>query len=522
MVQVKQLHPVQARSDTPVKVNGEPERWLVAARLSRMRKEDRERGDDLVNSIQTQDQRAAEWAQAEGHVIVHVTRDRNISGAVPPWERPELGPWLTDPVKIVQYDGIVAFSVDRLSREYFDLGWLRKWAEQHHKRLYVIKDRLRWPDNRDGVLWGVAAERAYQERQDIIERVNREIGALQDAGSVTGKPPFGYAVTGPKYDKKLVTTETGRTWVPRIYQWVIDGRSGRQIAAKLNAEGVITEPQMHLFRRIGDVIRNPVYRGARCKYEPIPPDEVETRDGRAVRYRYGDRWAEWPRWTYGRVIHTCEALVTPGVWKRANEALSSRATTGAGHVDPENCAMLARALHCPNCQDSPMYRIKSSVTSRVRATYHYYRCAGRGARRESCGNMVRVELADEAVNDIIAETFDVPVMEHRIVYGNEAEIEDELEKIRFEIRQLGARELPDDEYDAELTRLRAERDRVAATELVPDRAELLPTGDTYAGLWERLSTPERGAWLAAKGFRVYASKAEVRVVLGDTEAAISL
>ncbi len=74
--------------------------------------------------------------------------------AIAPWERPELGPWLTDPVKLVQYDGIVAYDVSRLSREYFDLAWLRKWAEENHKKLYVIKERLHWPDNRDGTLWG--------------------------------------------------------------------------------------------------------------------------------------------------------------------------------------------------------------------------------------------------------------------------------------------------------------------------------------------------------------------------------
>src|SRR5689334_6207357 len=116
-------------NDTPVKINGDPERWLVAARLSYMTKRDRERGDDVINGIQTQDQRAAEWAQTEGHSIVHVTRDRNVSGVVPPWERPELGPWLTEPAKIVQYDGIVAYAVDRLSRDYDDLPALRKWAE---------------------------------------------------------------------------------------------------------------------------------------------------------------------------------------------------------------------------------------------------------------------------------------------------------------------------------------------------------------------------------------------------------
>src|SRR5258705_1526460 len=115
--------PVYPGSDT-VRVNGMPERWLVAARLSRMSKKDRMRGDELINGIQTQDRRSAEWAQLEGHIIVHVTRDRNVSGAVPPWERPELGPWLTDPVKLVQYDGIVAYEGSRLFREYLYKAWL--------------------------------------------------------------------------------------------------------------------------------------------------------------------------------------------------------------------------------------------------------------------------------------------------------------------------------------------------------------------------------------------------------------
>jgi hypothetical protein len=38
-----------------MRVSGEPERWLLAARLSRVAKKDRERGDELINGIQTQD-----------------------------------------------------------------------------------------------------------------------------------------------------------------------------------------------------------------------------------------------------------------------------------------------------------------------------------------------------------------------------------------------------------------------------------------------------------------------------------
>src|ERR1700722_6589752 len=102
------------------------ERWLVAARLSRMSKKDRAR-PELITGITTQDQESAAWAGREGHTIVHVTRDRNVSGSISPWDRPELGPWLTDPAKVAQYDGIVAYESSRISRDYADLPNLRKW-----------------------------------------------------------------------------------------------------------------------------------------------------------------------------------------------------------------------------------------------------------------------------------------------------------------------------------------------------------------------------------------------------------
>jgi DNA invertase Pin-like site-specific DNA recombinase len=505
------------RSDADVRVNGAPERWLVAARLSRVAKKDRERGDDIITGIQTQDTRSTNWVRQEGNVVVHVTRDRNISGAIAPWERPELGPWLTDPVKLVQYDGIVAYDVSRLSREYFDLAWLRKWAEQNHKKLYVIKERLHWPDNRDGTLWGVAAERAYEERQDIIERITRELGALEEAGKLVGRPPFGYVSAGDKYDHYLAPTDEGRTYVPLIYQHCIEGWSLDTIVEWLTAEKVRPAAGFWGERSVAGLIKNPVYIGHRCKREIVPPDETEERDGKVIRYRYGNIWVETPRWQYGRTVHRCEPLVDAAVWKRANDALTNR--NKRGHVDPENRAMLAESLLCPFCEDSPMYRHRAQGRKKV---YFYYRCAGRGRQRSSCGNEVRVELVNAAVNEIMASTFDVPVMRHEIVYGNEAEIEAELERIRFELKQLAVKELNWEEEDRERALLRAEHERVSNTKLIEDRVELVETDDTYLELWERLNDPERGPWLAEHGFRVTASKERVTVSQGPVSATVEL
>src|SRR4029453_16564334 len=138
-----------------------------------------------------------------------------------------------------------------------------------------------------------------------------------------------------------------------------------------------------------------------------------------------------------------------------------------GYSDPAKRAKLSGVLYCPYCSDSPMY--KTTPSAKLKATCRYltvyYRCAGRGSQRQSCSNMVPLDSVDAAVDEIIAATFDVPVMKREIIYRNEGEKEAKVEEIKFEIQQLGSLDLPDEDYDRELARLRAERDRVAN----PDR-----------------------------------------------------
>ena len=58
------------------------ERWLVAARLSRMSKRDQERGDALITGIQTQDEQSTKWILDQGGTIAHVTKDKGVSGGL--------------------------------------------------------------------------------------------------------------------------------------------------------------------------------------------------------------------------------------------------------------------------------------------------------------------------------------------------------------------------------------------------------------------------------------------------------
>ncbi len=73
-------------------------RVLGAARLSH--------DTDESTSIERQTQGIEYTCKAKGDTLVHVTVDTDVSGAVSPFERDGLGPWLSEPL-VSQWDVIM-------------------------------------------------------------------------------------------------------------------------------------------------------------------------------------------------------------------------------------------------------------------------------------------------------------------------------------------------------------------------------------------------------------------------------
>ena len=53
------------------------------------------------------------------------------------------------------------------------------------------------------------------------------------------------------------------------------------------------------------------------------------------------------------------------------------------------------------------------------AAGRFTRCTGTGSRRKGCGDMVRMEVVDAAVNEVMATTFRVPVKRLILVKGTD-------------------------------------------------------------------------------------------------------
>lgn len=318
----------------------------------------------------------------------------------------------------------------------------------------------------------------HEKSHHLSEQVRLAHNRSRANGALVGRPPWGYTTEGEKYGRRLVPTEEGRRLVPEVYARCAKGESEATIAAWLKAEtGRDWWP-----RTIGHMVKNPVYKGRRSKWD------VEKR-------------------TYGATLHHCEPLVEvtgPGGWDAANQALKTRPKRGP--VLAENRAMLATAIFCPRCEGSPMYRIECRDSV-------YYRCSGRGPARKGCGNRVKLPLVDAAVSRIADRVFDAPVMVLTRIPGNDHS--EELAKIEDERRDLAMRGLPWAEEDAERAKLRARYDEVAALPDVPEDTKLVDTGTTYAAQWDALAASERGPWLRSAGFRVVADKAAVKLIPPD-------
>jgi site-specific DNA recombinase len=433
-------------------------RVLIAARLSRLA--------DGQTGLDSQDAESTRWALANGHEIVHVAADTK-SGTSAPWDRPNLRPWVTEPAKLAEYDAVVAYKLDRLSRgDNASTNAIETWAHANHKQLLTV-DGLVFPcEGADGIRWDLAKRLSHQEWLNTSERYKRMQAHLVSQGKLVGKPPWGYeSAPAEGGHKMLVPTDEGRAYIPAIFARVIAGESLNDVAEWLNAEGV--KPAIGdswWGRRVGAIIRNTTYAGRR-------------------------------RAQSGRAVLRVEPLIDADTFRRAGAALDSRPKRGPQNA--EDRAMLAEVVYCARCADSPMYRVRPSGNN------WYYRCYGRGSQRQGCGNYINGAVADDLVARFMSN-FDGPIVEARVIPGTGHQAE--IAEIELDIRSL---DMTDPEYPARHAELWAERQRLAGLGDVPDRTVWEATGRTHAGEWAALDGAERGAWLRAKRIRVFAIRPDV-------------
>lgn len=348
---------------------------------------------------------------------------------------------------------LVVWKTDRIDRKLQTYQMIKEIVEAGGRVEFVTQPHLNDLSTMGGrVALKIQEEVAHEESKTKSDRAIMTRDYLRAAGSITSRPPFGYAIVGERKAKRFEVVESLRPIVVEIFNRCIAGDSLETIARWLDSKGVPTHRGGKWAKpTVKTILINRAYMGY------IQSDE-------------------------GKTIGTCPVIIDADSWKAANNALHSRPKRGPSRNVEK--ALCAGSIFCPRCtNDSPMYRLRGG---RPNGRIYYYRCAGRGAQAHGCGLMVRLDKVDAAVDESMLSNHNT-IMRRIFVPGHnhDAEIAD----VNFRITQLNPEALTDDEYDAALKALRAERDSYKAMPPTPDTWVREPLTDasgspvTYAAQW---------------------------------------
>lgn len=429
------------------------------------------------------------WTVLQDAELVGVAEDLDVSGAVSPFERPNLGPWLTDPDRVDAWDVLVVWKLDRVSRSALDTLHLLNWAKEHGKRIVAVSDSLDSSTNMGRAWIQFAAVFAEMEREAIRERilatrVYQRLNGLWRGGN----PPYG---TRPKKtDAGYVLEEDPKTApiVREIVARSIAGEARHAIARDLNDRGVPTARQVtgskagreaiwhpgtirNLLRSLhlrgystyrGNIVLTPDGEPLRCGPELVTADEWDLLQTQAETLAAPYKKTTAVRTPlYGVVLCQCGAAM-----------VGSRNSDGSRrYICPRSTSRVPADQRC---------RIAGSVRADVVEEY---------AEREFLALVGRMALTKRTT---------IP---GRSTAGERKELEAALERLDAAYR-AGAYDGDVESYAQMRKGLRRKLDALAAQPDTPATVELKETGITYQEMWDMEDEDGRRQLLLHNSFRV--------------------
>lgn len=369
---------------------------------------------DESTSPQRQREQITYTAKARGGDPVHIVEDLDVSGTVSPFEREQLGPWLTDPGKIAQWDTLIVTKLDRLSRSLINFAEFMKWCEANNKTVVSVSEGVDFSTPTGRLLANILIMFAEFERERIAgRRREAQVKIRQQARWGGGHVPLGYVKRKASNGWVLVPDPGAVALIERIAADLIAGSSARSICGELTSEETLT-PRGKSQWRPGGLIR--IMRSATLK------GLVVTAQGEIVR---GDDGLPVRR----------EPVLDDSTWRQVQEALDRASRQKSGQR--AGAAPLLRVAFCGRC-GSPMYRARKQGRD-----YSYYTCGSmvqglgcraRGVRAEVLEDMVETALLHELADLPMLARFSQPADEDHS--GEIAEREEFLAQIDADYADL--------------------------------------------------------------------------------------
>jgi DNA invertase Pin-like site-specific DNA recombinase len=246
-------------------------RALIATRESRT--------GETGTSLDGQVDLCIRWAELHGHTVVHVTQDASTSGSVAPAERQGLGPWLTEPRKLSQWDLLISAKLDRISRSLIDFVNLYRDLAVKGKSYASVTESVDFSTPAGKAFAQILMVFAEFELETIKARCReRDKRHAQNGTWRGGVPPFGWQ---PVRQGRAYVLEPHPVQAPIVRQAadaLIAGKPTTEIAKMLSMTTV----------GAWQLLRKPVTRNLLDRNAQIALDDALRCLSRPVSQRTGD------------------------------------------------------------------------------------------------------------------------------------------------------------------------------------------------------------------------------------------
>ena len=341
-------------------------------------------------SLDTQERECVAYSDAAGWELIECIRDASSGSSL---DRSGIGR-LRGLLKEGLIDVVVAYAVDRLSRNQNHIGILFDEVEQAGARLVFVTENFEdTPVGR--FILGARAFMAEVEREKIAERTMRGKEERARKGKIaqgTGKGIYGYHYI-QESGKREINEEQGLI-VQRIYEQFCNGYACNRIAVELNREGIpaFGGGRWHPLT-IRRMLMNETYTG-RTVYRRTKVEMIRNGQGGKKRRRVvtqpESKWIDIPGVT--------PAIISPETFADAQKILNDPNRRLRGQ--PTKHYKLRGRLRCLAC-NTPMVG-----QSMAKGKYSYYRCrhSYAGNFEEVCDSRyVRVNSLERTVLEEIAK-----------------------------------------------------------------------------------------------------------------------
>jgi site-specific DNA recombinase len=457
-------------------------RLLAVVRLSDL--------TDETTSPERQRTKITTYARLHDHEVVGVAEDLDVSGAISPFERPKLGPWLK---RWDDWDGLIVAKYDRLTRSLLDFLVLYKWLSERGKTLIWIDPPLDFSTPFGKAMANVLITFAELELAVISARIREAWHALREAGKWPGgSVPFGrIPVRTEPNGWRLAPDPEYAPIVVEMVRRYLAGDSFHKLSRWLNEKGIPSSRDAQRLRK-GKPAADKGWTPAtvvKVLASPSLAGQVLSR-GEPLRDRDG-------------LIVRIDPLIPQEDFEHLQATLQERA-----YHRRTNASRLLQVAYCAFCS-APLHATPTKAGASSEHVFRYYRCSE--SRKSACpAARVPAEYLESLATRLflgLVGTKEILERVHIPAEDSSAELAAVEEAMQHLEEQYATGAVyrgvnGAERFAAMMTRLEERRDRLAEVPSTPARIEYRPTGRTFADRWAEEDQAGRRQLMVDAGFQV--------------------